>query len=172
MSISDTTPNKLFSLAVAAVVSLGLAGAVSGATRANPDPGNYEWSAKLVSFDTATNTAVLQARVESYVNIDGLDRFSDGDRLILTWTGMSWAAGIRGLSKDPELTPSTLSLPVEFVSTELNGQYVNFRIPVPESARATIAKMEPGTHVTGTSPKMAKDWAKGVISLRDYNDVG
>ena len=56
MSISDTTPNKLFSLAVAAMLSLGLAGAVSGATRANPDPGNYEWSAKLVSYDAATNT--------------------------------------------------------------------------------------------------------------------
>jgi hypothetical protein len=172
MRISNTTPSKLFSFAVAALLTLGLASAVSGATTANAaEEKTYEWSAKLVSFDAATNTAVVQALVESYVDIDGLDEYSDGDRLILTWTGRHWAGGIRGLDRDPELTAATLSLPVEFVSAELDGRYVNFRIPVPESARSEIASFEPGTRVTGTSPRMATEWAKGVISLRHYNDV-
>ncbi|HUF72716.1 MAG TPA: hypothetical protein VMR74_07450 [Gammaproteobacteria bacterium] len=169
MRISDPTPAGPFALAAAALLSLGLAGTASANAA---DEGNYDWSAKLVSYDEATNTAVVQARVESYVEIEGLDEFSEGDRLVLSWTGRSWAAGIRGLARDPELTPSTLSLPVEFVSTELDGRYIDFRIPVPESASEIIADMEAGTRVTGTSPRRATDWATSVISLRHYNDVG
>jgi hypothetical protein len=174
MSVSKTTRTNLFSLAVAALLSIGLASAVSAAgstTNAALDE-PYEWNARLVSYDAATHTAVLEAMVEAYVRIDGLDEMSDGDRLILTWTGRYWAGGIRGLEKNPSLTPSTLSLPVEFVSVEQDGRYVDFRIPVPENARGLLAGMEPGTRVTGVSPRMATDWAKGVISLRDYNDVG
>jgi hypothetical protein len=169
MRISDATHAGFFSLAVAALLSLGVAGTASG-NETGQD--NYEWSAELVSYDEATNTAVVKARVESYAEIEGLDEFSDGDRLILTWTGRSWAAGIRGLARDPELTQSTLSLPVEFVSTELDGRYIHFRIPMPESASEIVADLEPGTRVTGTSPRMAADWATGVVSLRHYNDVG
>jgi hypothetical protein len=173
MRVSNTTRVNLFSLAAAALLSFGLVSAASGVARADTaGQDTYEWNAKLVSFDAATNTAVVQANVESYVEIDGLDKFSDGDRLILTWTGRSWAAGIRGLARNPALTPRTLSLPVEFVSSELDGRYVNFRIPVPESARAAIAAMDAGTRITGTSPRMARDWSTGVISLRSYNDVG
>jgi hypothetical protein len=131
----------------------------------------YEWSANLISFDSATDTAVLQARVESYVQIPGLEDFSDGDRLILTWTGRTWAAGIRGLAEDPELTPDTLSLPVEFVSSERDGQYINFRVPVPAGSVDAIAGMEPGMRVTGVSPRMATNWTTGVSLLRHYNDV-
>lgn len=172
MRIANATPLKFLSFAAAALLTLGLANVVYGATAANAaDDETYEWSAKLVSFDSATNTAVVQALVESYVDIDGLDEFFDGDRLILTWTGRHWAAGIRSLDRDPDLTDSPLLLPVEFVSTELDGRYVNFRIPVPESARSEIAGFEPGTRVTGTSPRMATEWAKGVISLRHYNDI-
>lgn len=172
MRISNTTPYKVISFAAAALLTLGLASAASGATGANAaDDETYEWSAKLVSFDATTNTAVVRALVESYVDIDGLNGFSDGDRLILTWTGRHWAGGIRSLDRDPDLADSALSLPVEFVSTELGGRYVDFRIPVPESARSEIASFEPGTRVTGTSPRMATEWAKGVMSLRHYNDV-
>jgi hypothetical protein len=173
MSVSKPTRTNLFSLAAAALLSVGLAGAASAAGGANTaldEP--YEWNAKLVSYDAATHTAVLEAMVEAYVRIDGLDKMADGDRLILTWTGRYWAGGIRSLEQNPSLTPSSLSLPVEFVSVEHDGRYVDFRIPVPESARGLLAGMEPGTRVTGVSPRMATDWAKGVISLRDYNDVG
>jgi len=171
MRISKTTQHSLFTLAAAAVLSFGLANLALYPTSARAEHHDYEWSATLVSYDEASRTAVVQARVESYVSIEGLDEFSDGDRLILTWTGRNWAAGIRGLAADPELTPETLSLPVEFVSTERDGQYVNFRIPVPANAADTIASMEPGTRVTGMSPRMATDWDTAVSSLRDYNDI-
>ena len=173
MRISNATQTTFHSLAATAALSIGLAGVLSAAENAGESSDQtYEWSAKLVSYDAASHTAVMQAMVESYVRVDGLDKLADGDRLILTWTGRYWAAGIRGLDKNPELTPSSLSLPVEFVATEHDGRYVDFRIPVPESARSLLAGMEPGERVTGTSPRMATDWARGVISLREYNDVG
>lgn len=171
MRVSNTTPKKLASL-VAAFMSLTFGtfstlAAEAGATETKP----YEWSASLVSFDQATNTAVLRARSASHVKIDGLDDFEEGDRLILTWSGRSWASGVRDLARDPELNPDTLSLPVEFVSSDMDGTYINFRIPVPESAIETISGFEAGTYVTGMSPRMAADWNNGVMSLRHYNDV-
>jgi hypothetical protein len=151
---------------------LGAAAFVSLSSAAATSQQNYDWSATLVSFDKASKTAVLQARVESYAHIEGLDEFSDGDRLILSWTGRMWAAGIRDLSANPKLMPGTLSLPVEFVSSERDGQYINFRIQVPAGSVDTLAGMDPGTRVTGISPKMATAWGTGVTSLRNYNDIG
>lgn len=172
MRRSNTTPKSIFAMAAAAVLSIGLA---SSAARAAPnmkkDANSYEWSANLISFDKASSTAVLQARVESYITIDGLDQFKDGDKLTLVWTGREWAAGVRNLAEHPKMMPGMLSMPVEFVSTEHDGQYIDFRIHVPAGAVDTIAAMEPGTRVTGMSPKTAKDWMSAVTSLRGYNDV-
>ena len=170
MKISETTSKFAVALAAAGAVFLGGTATSLGIAATSND--NYEWSGKLISFDPAAKTAVFQARIETHANIEGLDDYSDGDRLILTWTGRSWAAGVRGLSANPKLEPGTLSLPVEFVSTERDGQYLNFRVPVPAAAVDTIAKFEPGVRVTGISPKMATDWDSGVSMLRHYNDTG
>ena len=171
MRISNTTPKFYRSLAAAACLLLALTSFVSRAEDASSHTKPYEWSAELVSFDAATNTAEFRALVASHVEIDGLDTFSDGDRLILTWSGRSWASGIRGLARNPELTPETLSLPVEFVSSERDGRYIVFRIPVPENSVETISGMEAGMRVTGISPRMASNWDNGVNLLRHYNDV-
>jgi hypothetical protein len=172
MRISSANPKSIVSLATAALASLALAGLpahAEDATATGTKP--YEWSAQLISYDAETNTAVLKAHVASHVAIAGLDSYSEGDRLILTWSGRSWASGVRGLTRDPELTPDSLSLPVEFVAAEMDGRYVSFRIPVPESAVELISGMETGHRVTGTSPRMATDWHNSVSSLRHYNDV-
>lgn len=171
MRISNTTKSHS-ALAAAAFVSLALALSPLQAQEASDtETRPYEWSAQLVSFDEATNTAVLKASVASHVRIDGLENFSDGDRLILIWSGRSWASDVRGLAEDPELTPDSLSLPVEFVSTEMDGRYVSFRIRVPESAVEAISGMEPGNRVTGMTPRMATNWNHAVSSLRHYNDI-
>ena len=171
MRVSNTTPKYFLSLAVAcsALAFTPFASEAEGASAADAKP--YEWSAKLVSFDAATNTAVLQERVVSHVAIDGLESFNEGDRLILTWSGRSWASGIRNLTHDPELTADTLSLPVEFVSTEQDGSYINFRVHVPEDAVEALTSFEPGVRVTGTSPRMATNWQDSILSLRHYNDI-
>jgi len=172
MRVSETTL-KSFSWLAATVVSLGLVGFAGHEAKAqdSDETETYDWSAQLVSFDRTSSTAVFKARIESHATIDNLEEFSDGDRLILVWSGRSWAAGVRDLARDPELTPDTLSLPVEFVSSENDNQYLNFRIHVPEASAGTIAAFEPGTRVTGISPKMATNWTTGVQTLRHYNDV-
>lgn len=164
MSISNTTRNLVlsFTLAVAAASATGARAAAAE---------NYDWSAKLVSFDAAAGTAVLQERVEAHADIAGLDGFTDGDRLTLVWTGRSWAAGIRDLARDPELAPGALTLPVEFVSSESDGEYINFRIKVPASAIEKLAALDPGVRVRGESPRSGASFDDAVISLRHYNDV-
>ena len=173
MRISKATPNELVSLAATAALSIGLAGSAAlAATAMAAEHDSYEWSAQLVSFDEASATAVMQARVEGHARIDGLDRFADGDRLTLVWTGRTWAAGIRDLARNPELTPETLSLPVEFVSTERDGEYINFRVKVPAAAIDKLAAMDPGVRITAVSPKRTAAFDSGVISMRHYNDIG
>lgn len=172
MRISEATPIRLLVLAAAAILPLGLTGfAATAATAVAAEHGTYDWSATLVSFDETAGTAVFEARVESHAHIDGLDGFADGDRLTLVWTGRSWAAGIRDLARDPELAPGTLSLPVEFVASERDGEYLRFRVTVPAAAFETLAAFEPGTRVTAVSPKEPANYGSGVISMRHYNDV-
>jgi hypothetical protein len=164
MSISDTTRNLISTFTLfAAAASVTSARAATGET--------YEWSAKLVSFDAATGTAVLEERVEAHADIDGLDGFAEGDRLTLVWTGRSWAAGIRGLARDPEVEPGALTLPVEFVASVRDGEYIQFRIKVPASAVETLAALDPGVRVRGEASRSGASFDEAVTALRHYNDV-
>jgi hypothetical protein len=172
MRISNATPKTLLTLAAATILSVA---SVSTATQAAGigalNDETYEWSASLISFDESSNSAVVQARVDTYRPLENLGEFETGDELILTWSGRHWASGIRGLARDPELEPGTLALPVEFVSSARDGKYINFRIPVPAEAAAAIAGMDSGARVTATSPRTPTDWSASVIRLRHYNDV-
>ena len=172
MRISNATPGTLLTLAAATILSVASVSTATQAAGAGAlDDETYEWSASLISFDESANSAVVQARVDTYRPLENLGQFEEGDELILTWSGRHWASGIRGLARNPDLEPGTLSLPVEFVSSERDGQYINFRIPVPAEAAAAIAAMESGTRVTGISPRTPTDSSGSVIRLRHYNDV-
>lgn len=164
MSISNTTRHLVlsFPLVAAAASAIGVRAAT---------PETYEWSAQLVSFDAASGTAVLKERVEAHADITGLAGYADGERLTLVWTGRSWAAGIRDLAPDPELAQGALTLPVEFVSSERDGEYINFRIKVPASAVEKLAAMQPGVRVRGESPRSGASFDEAVVSLRHYNEV-
>lgn len=170
MRISNATPKNCLSLAAVCTSLVFASFAANAAEESATERKPYEWSAALISFDDATSTAVFRANVVSHANID-LDRLKEGDRLILIWSGRAWANGVRSLARNPELTPDTLSLPVEFVSSRSDGKYIDFRTHIPESAVETISKLQAGMRVTGTSPRMATDWNNGIISLRPYNDV-
>jgi hypothetical protein len=164
MSISDTTRSLVCSFTL-----LAAAASAVGARAATEE--TYEWSAKLVSFDPASGTAVLEERVESHANITGLDGFADGDRLTLVWTGRSWAAGIRDLARDPALEEGTLTLPVEFVASVREGGYIQFRIQVPASAVEKLATIQPGMRVRGEALRNGASFDEAVTELRHYNDV-
>jgi hypothetical protein len=165
MSISDTTRSQFLSLVLFAGAAVGAGGARAASEE------TYDWSAQLVSFDAATGTAVLKERVEAHADIVGLDGFADGDRLTLVWTGRSWAAGIRDLARDPELPEWALRLPVEFVASEGDGEYIHFRIKVPASAVEMLAGLDPGVRLRGESPRTGANFDAAVVSLRHYNDV-
>lgn len=148
------------------LVSAGAAASEYAATE-----GTYEWSAKLVSFDSESNTVVLRASIERYPGIDGLDGYSTGDRLTLVWTGRYWAAGVRDLIPVGAHSEYALTLPVEFVSTEQADRFLDFRVPVPANSIESIRSMEPDTRVTGISPRSGAAWGQGILLLRHYNDV-
>lgn len=171
MSISTKRLTRCF--LVPAALSLGIGGAASTANGQTADDADasYTWTAYLVDFDDAEQTATLKARVASHADIENLDSFAAGERATLTWSGRQWAAGIRDLDRDTKLSTELLTLPVEFVASERDGEYIHFRVPVPDEVVATISGFEPGTALTGTSPRMEDDWDSAVIALRHYNDV-
>ena len=138
------------------------------AQRATND--TYTWSAELIALDQQSRTATVQSRLVSNgdVDFDSLDR---NDRVTLTWSGINTAAGVRRITNGPAPAEDRLSLPIEFVSAELDKQYVRFKVPVPADDLAKLATLSPGQWVTGTSPRRAANWEEAVADLRPYNDV-
>ena len=137
-----------------------------------PDP-DYEWSAVLVSVDQNARTAVVRARVASHAKIQGLDRFTPGQRLTLVWSGKNWAGDVLNLAANPQVEEGALTLPVEFVAQSSNdsGQYVDFRISIPADAVAKVASFTPGHRVTVVSPRApTTDRGASIMSIRHYNE--
>jgi len=130
----------------------------------------YTWSAELVAVDEQARTVTVQSRLVSnpdveFVSLDG------GDRVNLVWSGINTAAGVRRITKSAAPEEESLTLPIEFVSGELDNQYVRFKVPVPSDDLAKLASLSPGHWVTGTSPQRAATWEEAVADLRPYNDV-
>ena len=84
--------------------------------------------AMLVSVPEATNLAELHT----------------GDRAVLTWSGLSTAAGVRAVQKGDKSSFDRMTMPIEYVSSELDGRYVTFKVPIPAANAAAIAKLKPG----------------------------
>lgn len=143
------------------------AAAAEDATEAR---GEYSWSAKLIEVDEANGTVTVEARLEEPDEVDR-EALSAGDRVTLAWVGRSWAAGVSDIGTDLELSADRLTLPVEFVSFEMDGHYVRFRVPLPDDAVQSVAALESGDWVTGISPRESRGWNQAVTRLRPYNDV-
>ena len=157
-------------------LSLGVAislVAVAGQRVAAADTaeGAYTWSAELVAFDEAAKTATVQARIVSHAEIKDFSRFSKGDQIMLTWSGAySNASGVRNLTHGTSVDEGELfTMPVEFISMEMDNRYVNFKVPVPGGDVAKIKSLTPGTWVTVTSPHEPGDQAEAVSGIRPYN---
>lgn len=147
--------------------------AMAAVNPATADTANdtYTWSAELVSLDRNAGTVVVQASVVGDAAVD-FDRLDRGDRVTLTWSGISTAAGVRRVTDGPAPEADWLTLPVEFVSTELEGRYLRFAVPVPSDDVAKLASLSPGQWITATSPRRAASREEAVADMRPYNDVG
>lgn len=131
---------------------------------------SYTWSAELVAIDEQARTATLQARFVSNADVD-LKSLEAGDRMTLVWTGITTAAGVRQITNGATPEDDRLTLPIEFVSTEIDDQYVRFKVPVPSNDLAKLSSLTPGQWITATSPYRAAHWEEAVVNVRPYNDV-
>jgi hypothetical protein len=166
-SDSSLAKNTQPSFIVAGLLALAAVHAAS-ATAATD---TYTWSAELVSVDENARTVTIQAPLVGNAEID-LGRLERGDRVTLTWSGISMAAGIRRVTDGAAPEADWLTLPIEFVSAEHDGRYVRFSVPVPSGDLAKLASLSPGQWVTATSPRRANSHEEAVAEMRPYNDVG
>jgi hypothetical protein len=154
---------KAFALSVCLIA---LFGAVASAAA---ETGSYTWSAELVAVDNAANTVTVKSRLIEEANVPDLE---PGDAVMLTWSGINIAAGIRALERGTKSSYDRMTMPVEYVSSELDGRYIVFKVQIPAGDAAAIQMLEPGTWVTATSPHLPKDKMETVTSIRPYGHVG
>lgn len=165
--------NRSHALAVT-VLALVCAAFSQSALAADAETGRYTWSAELVSFDEQAGQATLKTHIDTRANKEDLAELSEGERITITWTGMNWGAGIAHVTPGAAAdAPGPLTLPAEFVRTELDRNYLVYTVAVPEDAAARIQGLEAGDWVTGVSPKNqpGRDLSGAVIELRPYNEV-
>jgi len=157
------------------VVALGLLATATALPAASADNATqhdtYTWSAELIEVDQPDGTVTVQSRLVSDADVD-FDALHAGDRVMLTWSGINTAAGVRSISRGDAAARDALTLPIEFVSPELDERYVRFKVAVPKDDLATVATLPPGSWVTATSRRNTKHFEEAVADLRPYNDVG
>ena len=153
-------------------VALGmLAAAVAITASAGAANDSYTWSAELIEVDRPAGTVTVQSRLVSDADVDfkSLDK---GDRVTLTWSGINTAAGVRRVVQGDAPDGDVLTLPIEFVSPELDERYVRFKVAVPDDDLAKIASLQPGSWITATSPRRAANFEEAVVDVRPYSNVG
>ena len=131
----------------------------------------YTWSAQLVELDETAGTATVKSRVVGHADVGSLAELSEGDPVTIEWSGLTWASGVRGITPGTDTEADRFALPAEFVSTEMDGTYVTFRVPVPSDAVGRIRSVSPGEWVTLTSPHQPAGLEEAVVDARPYNDV-
>jgi hypothetical protein len=160
---------------VAAALLLVNAAFAQGALAAEPQKADqsYTWSAEIVSFNAASRMLTLKSHIDSATDIKLLDDLMEGEPITLTWTGLTWGAGIRDITRGHQSSApaDALILPAEFVGTELNDNYVIYRLPIPSASVGKIQALKPGDWVTATSPRHASDPNQAVLEIRGYNDI-
>ena len=131
----------------------------------------YEWSAELIAVDEPASTVTVQSPLVSNPEVD-FGSLESGERVMLTWSGINTAAGVRRIVDGSAPEADELTLPSEFVSAEHDDRYVRFKVRVPNDDIAKLAELEPGTWITATSPRRAQHWDEAVGDARPYTDVG
>lgn len=168
--------DKLSRVSIVGVLLLVHAACLQTALAQAPNAQNqnqYEWSAELVSFDQGSGMATLKARMDARADTSILGELSEGDRITITWTGLTWGAGIADISRQGSSSQSTgrLDMPAEFVGTEMDETYLLFRVPVPQSSASSLQGLASGEWVTATTPHSASRLNQAVSEIRPYNDV-
>ena len=168
MKSKPSRNTKQHSLVVAGLLAIA---AMPLSAADNTAKETYTWSAELVALDEQARTATFQSRIVSDAEVD-FDALDGGDRVTLTWSGINTAAGVRRITDGAPPADDLLTLPIEFVSSELDDRYVRFKVPVPSDDVGKLKALSPGQYVTATSPRRAARWEEAVADVRPYSDVG
>lgn len=150
---------------------LAMAGTQVAADDAASSSDTYTWSAELVAFDDMAKTATVQTRLVSHAEIEDLSGFSEGDQVMLKWSGAySSASGVRNVTRDTMVDEGDrFAMPVEFVSTQMDNRYITFKVPVPSRDVEKIKALEPGEWVTATSPHEPSDQTTAITQIHPYS---
>jgi hypothetical protein len=164
-------------LATVVLAAVGASAALAQSARPAAESSNkdkadttYSWSAELVAFDAARHTITVKASLVSNPEANDIPALHAGDHAVLTWSGLSTAAGVRAVQRGNKSSFDRMTMPIEYVSSD--GPYVSFKVPIPPQDSAAIAKLSPGAYVTATSPLQAKKAADDVISIKPYSQAG
>ena len=166
--------DKLFSLFVVGVLVLVHAAFSHTAfAQGSADAAEaYEWSAELVAFDTGSGKATLKARMDTRADRSILAELSEGDAITITWTGITWGAGIAAVERAGSTSSADrLDMPAEFVGTEMDDTYLVFRVPVPQASASKIQALDAGAWVTAKTAHDASRLEQAVSEIRPYNEV-
>ena len=153
--------------AITALILFGVSGAAADPADV-PAAGTYTWSAELVAFDEATRMATLQNSLVGYPAQD-LSGYDDGDRIMLSWSGVVYASRIRAITH-AETAGGRFEIPVEFAAVD--GHDLSFRLPVPADYVHKVKAIEPGTWVTATSAYGVRNHDAVVMHMRRFTDTG
>lgn len=116
---------------------------------------SFGWFAELVSFDAATRTMTVKARIEPHV-AQYTKTFAPGDRLVLTWTQFSGNAdAVTYVASENAMTAkSGYVVRGTFVSADANAKTLTFALPVPATAAPSLAAAKPGTPIRVGAPML------------------
>ena len=131
----------------------------------------YLWTAELVAFDEPSNTVTVKAPLVTNPEATDISALQPGDHAVITWYGLWTAAGVRAVERRNTSSFDRMTMPIEYVSSDLDGRYLLFRVPIPAKDAAAMAKVKAGTYVTATSPLRANSAGEAVISIKSYNDA-
>src|SRR5688572_19981059 len=97
---------------------------------------DYMWYGELVALDEGKRTMTVKSTVVGDQAVTELGNFKAGDRIALTWSGMSkFANGILSTARYAESSKwGSFTFPVEFVSFDKGTKYLTFKIEIPAAS--------------------------------------
>jgi hypothetical protein len=171
MTASSSRIASRIATLVAGVGLLSLGTALATAAETSTDGvAAYTWFAELVAYDAPSHTATLRARIVAYPDKPtDFSRLHAGDSAMLTWSGVETAVGIRAIEPGKKSSFDRMTLPIEYVSSDDQHQFVTFKVRIPAKDAGAIAKLKPGDYVTATSPLTAANAKAAVSAIGPYS---
>ena len=140
--------------------------AAPGKLAAQTTDQSFGWYAELVSFDQAGQTVTARAPIAEHV-ARYVGGFAPGERIVLVWSQYDAEGDVIRYVERAEAMQATSGyiVPVEYVSSDVDGRTLTFATPVSDGAAGTLAAAAPGTPFRGGSRMVDPTPAATVVSV-------